>query len=489
MYDKKLHITPSPDTGFPKPEIPADEAWNNMSELLGVEMPVSQADPPSSAQPPSSGVGGILGGSGHFWSIVLIVLSAAGILTWVVLHSTNKPEAPAKSANAIKSIQDTKVPDSLASIHQGNSSSANKIQPDVAFESYNSKRDLNLIRSNSGQATGNSRQVNKANYIQDPILTNPPPFNLPVLNDTTIAPSQPVTDNKIPSGDVVIKQPTAIENTSQDTISANGLQPPTHSTDTGFTKLADTPVPKINSVDNTAGNANSGDVKKSTDPEKAQTSVGMSGNLSWQLGLSANIGEVVQKGRNPNLFYGGMVTAGLWHKRLKAGIETGIGWGASNDFGSVSNNVRITDSIGADTMPRVTYTDTTRISAYKYRYQYFQVPLFMSKQVMAKGKFALDIKTGPVIGFLIVQQQKNDYASGPQNGAILDTANIDYTRLKISWQWDVMVQFRWNFNDRFSVTLSPSAIFYLNDLYESKNKPAGMPFGIGANAGLIYKFK
>ena len=489
MYDKNLHITPSPDKGFPKPEIPADEAWNNMAELLGAEMPVSQADPPSSVQPPSSGVGGILGGSSYFWSIALVVLSAAGILTWVVLHSTNKPAVPAKSDNAIESIRDTKAPDSLASIHQGNSSPANKISPAVDFKSYNSKRDLKLIRSNSGQATGISRQVNKANYLQDPASTDPPLSNLPVVNDTTIAPSQPVTDNKIPSDKVVLKQPGAVENTSQDTISANGLQPQTPSTGTGFTKLTDTPAPKVYNTNNIAGNANSGDVKKIADPDKAQTSVGMSGNLSWQLGVSANIGEVVQKGRNPNLFYGGLVTAGLWHKKLQAGIETGIGWSACNDYGSVSNNVRITDSIGADTMPRVSYTDTTRISAYTYKYQYFQVPLFISKQVMAKGKFALDIKTGPVIGFLIAQQQKNDYASGPQDGAILDTANTDYTRLKISWQWDVMVQFRWNFNDRLSVTLSPSAIFYLNDLYESKNKPAGMPFGIGVNAGLIYKFK
>ena len=40
-----------------------------------------------------------------------------------------------------------------------------------------------------------------------------------------------------------------------------------------------------------------------------------------------------------------MVTGGLWHKKLKAGIETGIGWTVYNDYGSVLNNVRITDSI------------------------------------------------------------------------------------------------------------------------------------------------
>jgi hypothetical protein len=184
-----------------------------------------------------------------------------------------------------------------------------------------------------------------------------------------------------------------------------------------------------------------------------------------------------------------MVTGGLWHKKLKAGIETGIGWTGYNDYSSVLNNIRITDSISGDTVNPVKQFDTTRIVAYKYRYQYLQFPLFISKQIVAKGKFAFDIKTGPVIGFLISQRQIPDYTSGPENGEILSTANNDYTRLKICWQWDVMVQLRWNFNDRLSFTLSPSAIFYLNNIYESNNRPASMPFGIGMNAGLIYKFK
>ena len=229
--------------------------------------------------------------------------------------------------------------------------------------------------------------------------------------------------------------------------------------------------------------------QNNTGPEKSKNPLRMSENLSWQLGVSGNIGEVVQKGRNPNLYYGAMVTGGLWHKKLKAGLETGIGYAVYNDYGSVSNNVRITDSIPGDTVHPVTHTDTTRIVAYNYRYQYIQIPLFISKQVMSKGKFALDIKTGPVIGFLISQRQIPDYNSGPENGEILSTANNDYTRLKISWQWDVMVQLRWNFNDRLSFTLSPSGIFYLNNLYDRNNKPPNMPFGIGVNVGLIYKFK
>ena len=225
------------------------------------------------------------------------------------------------------------------------------------------------------------------------------------------------------------------------------------------------------------------------EPVKSSNSLRMSENLSWQSGVSGNIGEVVQKGRNPKLYYGAMVTGGLWHKKLKAGVETGIGWTVYNDYGSVLTNVRITDSISGDTVHPVKHIDTTRISSSNYRYQYLQIPLFISKQIVGKGKFVFDIKTGPVIGILISQQQVSSSTSGPENGEILSTVSSDYTRLNISWQWHLMLQLRWNFNDRLSLTISPSGIYYLNNLYDRNNKPLNMPFGIGVNAGLIYTFK
>ena len=205
----------------------------------------------------------------------------------------------------------------------------------------------------------------------------------------------------------------------------------------------------------------------------------MSGNLSWQAGVSGNIGEVVQKGRNPNLYYGAMITGGLFLKKLKAGIETGIGWTEYNDYGSVTNNIRITDSIPGDTVHPVTHIDTSRISSSRYRYQYLQIPLFLSKQIAGKGNFVFNIRTGPVIGFLLSQKQVSGSTSGPENGEILSTVNNDYTRLKISWQWHLMLEFQWNLNDRLFFTLSPSGIFYLNNLYESNNRPPNIPFGIG----------
>ncbi|MEI7501521.1 MAG: hypothetical protein WCK84_13870, partial [Bacteroidota bacterium] len=67
-------MTPDPHLGIPEPEIPANEAWNNMAGMLDVEMPVTPPDSAPSQNPPSSGGGGILGSSIQFWSIALIVL-------------------------------------------------------------------------------------------------------------------------------------------------------------------------------------------------------------------------------------------------------------------------------------------------------------------------------------------------------------------------------------------------------------------------------
>ena len=64
MHEENLHITPDPGKSFPKPEIPAGEAWDKMAGLLDAEMPVSlpdQAPPPEPTSPPAGG--GILGGT------------------------------------------------------------------------------------------------------------------------------------------------------------------------------------------------------------------------------------------------------------------------------------------------------------------------------------------------------------------------------------------------------------------------------------------
>jgi hypothetical protein len=306
---------------------------------------------------------------------------------------------------------------------------------------------------------------------------------------TTIEPAQAGPGNVTTSvRDIPVKQP--VNGTIlKDSLQLAKSQPQPLPTDTASSQPSDKPVSGGNVPFNPSANMNPDETLKTSGPDKSKKSKGMSGNLSWQMDVNGNIGQVHQKGRDPNMFYGAMVTAGLCNKKLKGGIETGLGWEDYQDYGSVTNNIRITDSIPVDTLGNWQYVDTTRITAYKYRYRYLQIPLFVSKQLVSAGNFSFGLKTGPLIGIMISDQKTLNYATGPEGGEILSTVNNNYSRLKISWQWQVMLQFRWNFNDRLSLTLSPYGIFYLNNLYNSKNRPANMPFGIGLNGGLIYRFK
>ncbi len=473
MNDENLHITPDPLKGIPEPEIPANEAWSNMAAMLDAEMPVSPPDAVPSQKPPSSGGGGIFGGGIQFLSIGLIVLGVAGLVTWGVIHQTYKAETSGRN-------------------NQSDPSLPGNIKSPVTIGSHDKKMDLPQKPSGKGIAVQSKvipSSTNIAKNEQHPTLTFPSVSKSSEPKPKEIVPSQTGTNITTTTVNMTSQPKPVIEEKSKDTDKPLEIQSNPPSPEAATVKSSDNTIPAVNPIINPAADTKVDNTQNNTGSEKSKKTLRMSENLSWQSGVSGNIGAVVQQGRNPNLYYGGMVTGGLWHKKLKAGIETGIGWTVYNNYGSVLKNVRITDSISGDTVNPVTYIDTTRIVAYKYRYQYIQVPLFISKQIIVKGKFAFDIKTGPVIGFLISQRQIPDYTSGPENGEILSIANNDYTPLKICWQWDVMVQLRWNFSDRLSFTLSPSAIFYLNNLYESNNRPASMPFGIGMNAGLIYKFK
>ncbi len=492
MNDENLYIIPDPPKVIPEPEIPANEAWNNMAAMLDVEMPVSPPDSVPSQKPPSSGGGGIIGGGIQFLSLGLIVLGVAGLVLWGILRHVNKPETSVINKDTINVIQPNKVIDSVTTSHQNKISFTGNTKSQATNGNRDTKIDL-------GQKPAN-RNITVQPKVAPQATSIAKNEQHPTLTFSSVSkPSKPKTKEIVSAQTGIYHSTTSVTNNStkqyvieeklNDTVKPFEIQSNPTSPKAVTVKSSDNIVPALNPIVNPVPVVKADNTLNNAGYEESKNSLTMSNNLSWQLGVSGNIGEVVQKGRNPNLNYGGMVTGGLWHKKLKAGIETGIGLTVYNDYGSVLKNVRITDSISGDTVNPVTHIDTTRIDAYKYRYQYIQVPLFISKQVMSKGKFALDIKTGPVIGFLISQRQINDYTSGPENGEILGTADNDYTRLKISWQWDVMVQLRWNFNDKLSSTLNPSGILYLNNLYENNNRPASMPFGIGVSAGLIYKFK
>ena len=493
MYEENLHITPDPKKGFPEPDVPADEAWDQMAGLLDTAMPVSPPGPPPPETSPLAG-GNIIGGSSHIWGIVLGVLGLAGALTWGVLSLTNKTEESAITSDTVKTVQHITLTDSLTSINRNNSiTQENVISPvnnDGQAEMKNFTENI-PAGDKSGQPVPVSKPGNETKITQEPT----PPVTVTdaplqeAVKTADIEPAKPGTGNiTTPVKDMPVREP-ANEDMLKDTVKITEFQPEPPLTVSDSVKSSGKTTADEKSPSNPADDGTPDGTEKPGGPGESKKSSGMSDNLTWQSGIYGSIGQVVQKGRDPNMFFGGMVTGGLWHKKLKGGIETGLGYEVYNDYGSVTENIRLTDSIHMDTLGNVQYSDTTHITAYNYQYQYLQVPLFVSKQVLTKGKFSLDLKTGPLLGILISERKALDYTSGPENGEILGTANSDYSRLKISWQWQVMAQFRWDFNERLSLSLSPYGIFYLNNIYDHKDRPPNMPYGIGLSGGLIYNFK
>lgn len=78
MNDKNLHINQQSSGGYPKPDIPVDEAWANMDAMLTAQAP-----------PPPSG-----GAMGRFWKPFLGAIVVSGVLFLGVYKLSKKSSAP-----------------------------------------------------------------------------------------------------------------------------------------------------------------------------------------------------------------------------------------------------------------------------------------------------------------------------------------------------------------------------------------------------------
>jgi hypothetical protein len=233
-------------------------------------------------------------------------------------------------------------------------------------------------------------------------------------------------------------------------------------------------------------------------PSKPETK-----NWVGQVGIYVNFGQVYQQDRSPNFFYGGMITGGLWNKKWNAGIETGIGICKYKDYGQVENSWIVNDSVmkkdtiwhQQDSLNYFEIVDSivylpvsfSETLDYQYSYSFLQLPLFISKQIANFGKLSLGVKAGPLVGFLISKKESVSGTKPPEN-VIVSQVNKNYSRLEISWQLHIAPQLRWDVNNKFSLTCSPSAVFFLNNLYEKDNKPLSKPYGLSIYGGITYKF-
>ena len=241
-------------------------------------------------------------------------------------------------------------------------------------------------------------------------------------------------------------------------------------------------------------------VGSDTPPGKTKPSIAR--NVEWQVSAYGLVGQVNQKQRNSNPFYGSAVTGGLWDTQLKGGVETGIGISKFKDYGQVENSRMQADTVilhdtiwhQQDSTQYYEIIDSLLISQnrlsdtvkYSYGYTYLQIPFFFTKQIASFGKLSIDVKAGPVIGFMISKKESVSHTSMPLTGDLTVTDN-NYTRLDVSLQLHLAPQLRWDVTDKLSMVISPACVLFVNNLYDKKKRPATKPYGIEIYGGLTYK--
>jgi len=267
----------------------------------------------------------------------------------------------------------------------------------------------------------------------------------------------------------------------------------------------------VTSVPNTIKEVVSPKAERKGNPDRNTINIpvtpepGKPGTKNWvlQAGIYGNFGQVYQQDRSPNFFYGGMITAGLWNLKWNAGIETGIGISKYKDYGQVENSWIVNDSIiktdtiwhQQDSLNYFEIVDSivylpvlfSETIDYQYSYSFLQLPLFINKQIASFGKLTLGVKAGPLVGFLISKKESITGTKPPEN-VIVSQTNKNYSRLDISWQLHIAPQLRWDVSSNFALICSPSAVFFLNNLYDKGNRPSSNPYGLSIYGGITYKF-
>lgn len=224
--------------------------------------------------------------------------------------------------------------------------------------------------------------------------------------------------------------------------------------------------------------------------------------FSYSIGIIGSIGQVLVNGLNPNNFYSVNVLAGISHKKLNAGIETGIGYTQYKDRGIFEFEYRKTDTTGYKGYSLFNAYDSSYLFVFKpvtsnrqifvdtntrFSYTYLKVPLYFTKQIFQFGQLDLGIKTGPSCDMLITRKEVQPEYSLP-GSQFISLKNNSNTMLSTSWQWLVAPQISWNISNNLFFRFEPAIVFYLNNLYNTKDKPLATPYGIGIWTGLWYRF-
>jgi len=120
------------------------------------------------------------------------------------------------------------------------------------------------------------------------------------------------------------------------------------------------------------------------------------------------------------------------------------------------------------------------------RYTYLQVPLILGYDIIAREKFSLGFRVGPVMSVLLSSRQISA-AYDPGKKQIISINMITPEQIALNWQIMAGINATFRFSRRFGLELEPFGKYYLNSVYENSGD-SPKPWSLGVRAAFFISF-
>jgi hypothetical protein len=201
-------------------------------------------------------------------------------------------------------------------------------------------------------------------------------------------------------------------------------------------------------------------------------------------------------------------SAGISYHIGRFSLRTGLGLSYVSDDGIYKVEYKSKDSVGFYNMvtsvavnqqdPKEIIYYTHRIVVYdslehiaddrtRNRYTYLQIPLLAGFRILETSRLGLTIHAGPVVSFLIRENEAQPVIDYP-NARIIRIDNNTPARIKTNWQIMLGLRMDYKVNKFFSLFAEPNYKYYFKPVSEQESSTAGNPYSIGLGIGIEYHF-
>ncbi|PLW97937.1 MAG: hypothetical protein C0593_07090 [Marinilabiliales bacterium] len=135
--------------------------------------------------------------------------------------------------------------------------------------------------------------------------------------------------------------------------------------------------------------------------------------------------------------------------------------------------------------------DSVNVSEQRYTdayYTYLQIPFMAGYTVAAYGNLSFDISAGPVVNFLVKENNPRPVIPEGDNIFMGEMDNNSDPWIKTNIQLRATIAMHYRFSRRMRLMVEPVYNYYLNPVYTGSIEAESAPYSLGARIGLLYKF-